>query len=116
MIDVGPFLAQSMVVSTGPISSISSSWQILMKCCSGVAESARSPTLARSLTVSPSAFSLTRSRKVLVTLNSTSASRSDMRTSRSASSMLSSVSSVTPVRRALAFLNPRESVSSIAVS
>ena len=50
-----------------------------------------------------------------MTLNSTSASSSDRRTSRSASSMLSGVSSVTPVRRALALRNPRESVSSIGV-
>src|SRR5438874_1709968 len=113
MIEVGPFLAQSTVVSTGPISSTSFSWQMRMKCCSGVAETARSPALARSFTEVPSASSFTRSRKVLVTLNSTSASRSDMRTSRSASSMLSSFSSATPVSRALAFLKPLERVSSM---
>ena len=113
MIAVGPFLAQSIVRSIGPISSISFSWQMRMKCCSGVADSARSPALARSLTAVPSASSFTRSRKVLVTLNSTSASSSDMRTSRSASSILSSVSSATPVNRAFALRKPRERVSSM---
>src|SRR5690606_14933689 len=52
----------------------------------------------------------------LTTLNSTSASRRLMRTSRRASSMTSSVSSATPVSRCLAARKPLERVSSIGGS
>jgi hypothetical protein len=36
MMPVAPFLAHVSSVSTGPIILVSSSWQILMKACSGV--------------------------------------------------------------------------------
>ena len=115
MMPVGPFLAHLMSVSTGPIMAVSSSWQIFTNACSGVI-SLTPYSLERALrrTCSPSAFSLTRSRNPLVTLNSTSASSRLIRTSRRASSMFSSVSSATPDRRCFAARNPRDKVSNMA--
>src|SRR5574338_567431 len=117
MMPVGPLpLAHFSSVSTGPIILMSSSWQIAMKACSGVIVLVPYSWLfARSSICLPRACSFTRSRKRLTTLNSTSPSSSDRRTSRSASSMISSLSSATPVRRWRAARNPLARVSSTVV-
>ena len=64
-------------------------------------------------TTSPSAFSFTRARNRLATLNSTSASSSATRMSRRASSMFASVSSALPVSLCLAARNPLVTASSM---
>src|SRR5207237_3002275 len=112
-----PFWASASEVSTGPISASSSSWQILMKWSPG-ATCSFLPFLSVTLveTTSPSAFSLTRARKRLATLNSTSASSSATRMSRKASSMLASVSSALPVSLCLAALKPLVTASSMRCS
>src|SRR3954467_5589984 len=104
-------------VSTGPISASSSSWQILMKWSPGAAWSFL-PFLSAVATCTtwPMAFSFTRARKRLATLNSTSASSSATRMSRSASSMLASVSSALPVSLCLAARKPLVTASSMRCS
>ena len=86
MMPVGPFFANLMLVSTGPISSTSSSWQSLTKWSSGVTRRTFSLLDALTLTMTPTAFSLTRWQKSCTTSNPTSASSSAVRTSFSASS------------------------------
>src|SRR5207302_11099397 len=112
-----PFCASASEVSTGPISASSSSWQILMKWSPG-ATCSFLPFLSVTevVTTSPSAFSLTRARKRLATLNSTSASSSATRMSRSASSMFASVSSALPVSLCLAARKPLVTASSMRCS
>src|SRR3954464_9938522 len=77
-----------------------------MKCSAG-------PSFWVFFTVWPNAFSLTFARNVFTTLSSTSASSSDSRTSRSASSVFESVSSAWPERKLRAWRKPLETVSSM---
>ena len=95
------------------MSDSSSSWQILMKWSCGV-------TLTRPFfvstfvsTTSPTAFSRTRATNRLTTSNATSASSSDTRMSRSASSTTSVVISVRPFSLFRAALKPFATVSSM---
>src|SRR5438105_9331793 len=110
-----PLRASCKEVSTGPIRFSSSSWQILMKWSPGATCTLR-PFLSVAVvaTTSPSAFSFTRARKRLATLNSTSASSSATRMSRKASSMFASVSSALPVSLCLAARKPLVTASSMA--
>src|SRR5438309_2367556 len=102
-----PLRASCSEVSTGPMRFSSSSWQILMKWSPGEAWTLRPfLSVAAVATTSPSAFSLTRARKRLATLNSTSASSSATRMSRKASSTFASFSSALPVSLCLAARNP----------
>ena len=113
MIPVGPFFANLMLVSTGPISSTSSSWQILTKWSSGVTRRVFSLLDALTLTMTPTAFSFTRWQKSCTTSKPTSASSSAVRTSFSASSTVASSSSASPWNRCFAVRNPLVSVSNI---
>ena len=113
MIPVGPFLANLMLVSTGPIRSTSSSWQSLTKWSSGLTRRTFSFVEALTLTMTPTAFSLTRWQKSCTTSKPTSASSSAVRTSLSASSTVASSSSASPWKRCFALRNPLVSVSNI---
>ena len=107
-----PFSAVRSEVSTGPIRASSSSWQILTKWSWGVVRII--PLAVRTLvsTTSPMAFSRTRATNRFTTSNETSASRSDTRMSRSASSTTSGVISARPCSLFRAALNPLLTVSS----
>ena len=59
MMPVTPLRARDSEVSTGPISAMSSSWQILTKWSSARTRIVSSFFLATSCTFSPSAFSFT---------------------------------------------------------
>ncbi len=113
MMPVGPFLANLMFVSTGPISSTSSSWHSFTKWSSGVTRRIFSLAVARTLTMMPTAFSRTRLQNSCTTSKPTSASSSAVRTSARAASTVASSSSARPWNFCLADRKPLVSVSNM---